>query len=259
MKFNTYYYDRDPANALSVSYIAPYNMRKHTEVTADDCYIEITVGGTSPACPKFKTYQLSLTKPEYREKVWGERIMNELKEPIVKCIKDSYRPAIWRINSEAGRTIVDSNCIIPEYKSLETENDSILKQYLDFYLHKLVIPDFDEYFFDEEGDYFSAIARIGIIIRFVSNGYYYYPEVNDDEHYILVTIIDQDTYKSKCYRISLYEPKYVYNSDDLPEDDRDLVIKTIIKNYKEGLQSINNCRGRQVLDPNRPIPDYNLL
>jgi hypothetical protein len=231
-------------------------MRKHSETTADDCYIEITVGGLTPACPKFKTYELSLTKPEYRQKVWGDRIMHELKDPIVKCIRDSYKHAIWKINEEANREIVDSNSLIPEYESLETTSDAVLKQYLDFYLHKLVVPDFDEYFFDEEGGGYFADARIGVIIGFVGNPFYFYPEVNDDEYYIRVSIMNEYTQRIKCYRISLYEPKYVYNSDDLPEEDKDIVIRCIIKNYKEGLKSINRERGIQIVDPNRPIPDY---
>jgi len=88
-----------------------------------------------------------------------------------------------------------------------------------------------------------------------------YPEAKEDDFYIMVctNFIYESDSNPEEYRISLYEPKYVYDSDKLPEDIRDIVIDNIIKNYSEGIKAINEHCEYEVVDPNKPIPDYNKL
>ena len=82
----------------------------------------------------------------------------------------------------------------------------------------------------------------------------------EDEFYIRVGIGEEglDHYRKFC-RISLTEPKYIYNSEKLPEEGRDAIIKAIIKSYKLGIESINHDMNKIMFDPNRPIPDYTKL
>lgn len=73
----------------------------------------------------------------------------------------------------------------------------------------------------------------------------------------LITVYTWEKDKTiKEYMISLDEPKYIYGSDRLPEDIRDMVINSIINNYKAGIESINEECSKQLVDSNRPIPDY---
>ena len=58
------------------------------------------------------------------------------------------------------------------------------------------------------------------------------------------------------FLVSIDEPRYIYESDKLPEDIRDKVINSIIANYRDGIKSINEEYSKEVIDPNRPIPDY---
>ena len=87
------------------------------------------------------------------------------------------------------------------------------------------------------------------------------PEAKEDDFYIMVCTkyIYESDGKPEEYRISLYEPKYVYNSDKLPDDIRDVVINNIIKNYYSGIESINEYMEENIIDINRPIPDYTKL
>ena len=83
----------------------------------------------------------------------------------------------------------------------------------------------------------------------------------DNTYYIMVSTFYRDhTIRIvKEYRISLYEPKYIYESDRLPDDIKDIVAKTIMENYKAGLDGINKMEAKIIFDIDRPIPDYTKL
>lgn len=86
------------------------------------------------------------------------------------------------------------------------------------------------------------------------------PFVKEDDYFILVCTRNDN--KTKCiafYVISLFEPKYLHNSDALPEDIRDAVIKTIYNTYIEGIKAINKNRRLTVFNIPETIPDYNPL
>ena len=105
------------------------------------------------------------------------------------------------------------------------------------------------------------IPEYNIVIFFGYVNKVQYPEANEDDFYIMVctNYIYESDGNVEEYRISLYEPKYVYGSKKLPDDIRDIVIDNIIKNYKDGIEAINEHCESEVVDPNRPIPDYSKL
>ena len=80
----------------------------------------------------------------------------------------------------------------------------------------------------------------------------------DNSYYIMIYAIHKDRIVDN-YRISLYKPDYVFNSDKLSDDIRDIVIKTIIENYRSGLNGINEMAERVIFDIDRPMPDYTKL
>lgn len=83
------------------------------------------------------------------------------------------------------------------------------------------------------------------------------PEATEDDYYIIVWIGDYNKDRN-VYRISLTEPKYIYNSDPLPVEYRDKVISHIFSNYTTGVNTINEYTGQILFDP-RLIPNYNKL
>ena len=105
------------------------------------------------------------------------------------------------------------------------------------------------------------ILEYNIVIFFGYVNKLQYPEAKEDDFYIMVctNYIYESDDNSEEYRISLYEPKYIYNSNKLPDDIRDIVINNIIKNYYSGIEAINEYCEAEIVDPNRPIPDYSKL
>lgn len=85
------------------------------------------------------------------------------------------------------------------------------------------------------------------------------PEATEDSYYILVSIWGDDLKDIGTYRISLTEPKYIYGSDALPAEYRDLIIDRIIDLYRIGIKTINDYLQEQKINPETPMPDYNLL
>ena len=252
-EYTIYLRDEDPDNYLWITYEGPDNVKKHKEITNKNFWIEINLGDGYTGRPRFETYRLSLTEPKYYNLLsW---ITPGLLEPIIDLINRTYKDAIKIINEEAGREIVNPNNPIPDYSIVETEEDEILDQYLDFYFNHLTITNFDKYFFDNECDYYMIYPCNCVSIYYMANGFYYYHEVRDEEFYIKVIIHNPDTHKCRTYRISLNEPKYIYKSDKLPEEYRDTIIKGIFDSYEKGLISFREYHDNSP-DPNRPIPDY---
>jgi hypothetical protein len=85
-----------------------------------------------------------------------------------------------------------------------------------------------------------------------------FPNAYDGRFFIMVYTFGKD-YSVNEYMISLDEPKYIYGSDKLPDDIKGIVINSIITNYRDGIRSINEECAKEFIDPNIPIPDYNLL
>lgn len=101
---------------------------------------------------------------------------------------------------------------------------------------------------------------IGLSLLFGYINKYECPEATEDDYYIIVWIGKTDNERTP-YRISLTEPKYIYNSDPLPIEYRDKVISLIISNYSDGINAINEYEGEDGeyhFDPDA-MPDYNLL
>ena len=226
-------------------------------ISAEDCYIEVNIGNSTDIYPRLKTYRLSLTSPEYYYDS-DFKIFKPLKKYIIKCINDNYREGIYYINRISGVEVIDPEIEIPDYSVLETQDDFILKQYLNFILYKLDLNIPKELNRFEESCDFSTVKDYDAIV--------YYTFVSDlikgveDEFYIRVGLGEEgiDHYRKFC-RISLTEPKYIYNSDKLPEDGRGAIIETIFDTYKRGIGVINHDMNKIIFDPDRPIPDYNLL
>ena len=82
-----------------------------------------------------------------------------------------------------------------------------------------------------------------------------FPDAYDGRYIITVYTFNKDK-SIKEYIISMNEPKYIYGSDKLPDDIKNIVISSIIKNYRSGINAINEECERIVIDPDRSIPDY---
>lgn len=85
-----------------------------------------------------------------------------------------------------------------------------------------------------------------------------FPNAYDGRYFIMIYTFGKDRSVNE-YMISLEEPKYIYGSDKLPEDIKDIVINSIITNYRDGIKSINEECSREVVNSNIDIPNYNLL
>ena len=253
--FYSYFSACDPKHYIWISYEGPSNARRHPEITSERFSIKIDLGFGGIPHPYLITYRLYLDKPEYHSS-WLTRITPSMKDHIINCINNTYKEAIAKINKSVRREIINPDNPIPDYNVLETEEDEILDQFLDFYFNHLTITDFDSYFFDEENDCFMYFIRQGVTLLYVYNCSYDFHEVNGEQFYIKIRTYDRETDKRINYRISLNEPKYIYKSAKLPVDIRDSVIEAIFNTYSKGLQGFNEDIHKQVFDPNRPIPDY---
>ena len=119
---------------------------------------------------------------------------------------------------------------------------------------------------DDIGNYEGSVIQFFVPDHEVAVFFSYickfiYPGKIEDDFYIIVytNYIYDNGKPVDVYRISLDEPKYIYGSDKLPDDIRDIVIKTIMDNYKRGLEAINEYREEIIYDVNRPVPDYTQL
>ena len=112
-----------------------------------------------------------------------------------------------------------------------------------------------------EGECFrSNHNRKDLTIVFGYINKYECPEATEDDYYISVWIGEEDG-KRIPHRISLVEPKYIYESDPLPVEYRDEVISIIKEEYKSGIEAINEYEGEDGeyhFDPD-VMPDYDLL
>ena len=103
--------------------------------------------------------------------------------------------------------------------------------------------------------YFSIDVLFGFLVPAK------FPDAYDGRYLINVyTVLNKGKYVRE-YMISLEdaEPRYIYGSDKLPEDIRDIVINSIINNYYKAIEAINEYCKAEVIDPNRSIPDYSKL
>lgn len=98
-------------------------------------------------------------------------------------------------------------------------------------------------------EYFCVDVNFGFLIPCE------FPNTYDGMYLIMVYTCSQDGNINE-YMLSIDEPKYIYGSNIIPDNIKDIVISSIINNYKTGIESINEYCREQVFDPNRPIPDY---
>lgn len=244
----------DVSHYIWVDFMMPNVDTSQYTIDAEDCYIEVNIGNSTDIYPRLKTYRLSLTSPEYYYDP-DFKIFKPLKKYIIKCINDNYREGIYYINRISGVEVIDPEIEIPDYSVLETQDDFILKQYLNFILYKLDLNIPEKLIGFEETCDFYIVENYDAII--------YYTFISglikgvEDEFYIRVGLGEngKDLYDKFC-RISLSEPKYIYDSNKLPEDGKDAIIKAIFESYNRGIRSINRDMDKIVIDPYRPIPDY---
>lgn len=96
----------------------------------------------------------------------------------------------------------------------------------------------------------------GIMVHFSGINKYYCPEATEDDYYVVVWLGTVDGERTP-HRISLVEPKYIYDSEPLPEYCREKVISIIKENYREAIEVINkDYMGN--FDPDA-MPNYDLL
>lgn len=85
-----------------------------------------------------------------------------------------------------------------------------------------------------------------------------FPNAYDGRYLIMIYAFYKDK-DVKGYLVSIDEPRYIYGSDKLPEDIKDVIIDSLINNYKTGIESINEYCNKDIFDLDRPVPDYTQL
>jgi hypothetical protein len=150
---------------------------------------------------------------------------------------------------------LDENAIHPDHKDKSIElyfqDDSILSadtsENMNEYLSKS----------DSEIEFSYSKISNGISIAYVLLYKADCPKAIEDDYYILITFLN-GTNSTTC-RISLVEPKYIYDSKPLPVEYKSDIIKSIYNTYRNGIMAINEYQGSIIFDPDTDIPNYNLL
>ena len=112
--------------------------------------------------------------------------------------------------------------------------------------------------FEESEIYDYKVSGLDIDISYSTINKIRFPQATEDDFYIRVFIWKNET-DSDIYRISLEEPKYIYNSDPIPNEYRKIIINDIYNSYRFGLEAINKYMYDNLYDLDRSIPDYNKL
>lgn len=121
----------------------------------------------------------------------------------------------------------------------------------------------DKYFKENEMHHYEDdcywckpdIPNHELIILFVALDKNNCPIGLEDEYYIVTWTGDVDGERIP-HRISLTEPKYIYDSDPIPEEYRSRAISIIKGQYTDGINKVNEYGGN--FDPDA-MPDYDLL
>jgi hypothetical protein len=107
--------------------------------------------------------------------------------------------------------------------------------------------------------FIPPVNDVHITVIFGCINKFFCPRATEDDYYIIVWISNPVKEDYKIYRISITEPKYIYDSKRIPDEYKETVVNAIISEYRTGLEMINEDAGTTMFDPNRQPPDYSLL